>query len=52
MEKIYLKIGAVDIQGEKLNNRTEYTVIAETKESVTITNGYKHFIVKHKYIKK
>lgn len=51
MEKIYLKHGAEDIQGNKLNTRTEYTIVAETMEDVTISNGYKHFRVKHKYIK-
>lgn len=51
METIYLKHGAEDIQGNKLNTRTEYTIVAETMEDVTISNGYKHFRVKHKYIK-
>lgn len=51
MRKVYLKLGAVDIDGKALNTRTEYTIIAETIEDVTITNGYRHFRIKHKYLK-
>lgn len=51
MQRVYLKHGAVDIEGAPLNTRTEYMIIAETMDDVTLSNGYKHFRVKHKFLK-
>lgn len=52
METVYLKHGAEDIQGNKLNTRLEYTLIYMGITHSIIENGYRKKInVNNKYIK-
>lgn len=51
INKVYLKHGAEDIQGNRLNTRTEYVLIAVGKTHSIISSGYKEFHVNNKYIK-
>ena len=51
METIYLKHGAEDIQGNRLNTRLEYTLIHMGLTHSIISNGYKEIHVNNKYIK-
>lgn len=51
MKKVYLKIGAEDIQGNRLNTRMEYTVIAMGQTHSVINNGYYDIHINNKYIK-
>ncbi len=51
MKKVYLKSGAKDEYGNRLNTMTEYTVIVETAINVVISNGYGIFKVNHEWIK-
>ena len=51
METIYLKHGAEDIQGNSLNTRLEYTLVAMGLTHSIISNGYKEIHVNNKYIK-
>ena len=41
MEKVYLKHGAEDIQGNRLNNRLEYILISMGVTHSVISNGYR-----------
>lgn len=51
MEKVYLKHGAEDIQGNRLNTRLEYKLINMGITHSVISNGYKEIHVNNKYIK-
>lgn len=51
METVYLKHGAEDIQGNRLNTRLEYTLIKKDKTHSVLSNGYKHICVKNIYLK-
>ena len=51
MNKVYLKHGAEDIQGNQLNTRMEYTIIAMGQTHSVISNGYHDIRVNNKYIK-
>lgn len=51
MEKIYLKRGAEDIQGNRLNTRLEYTLIHMGLTHSIISNGYKEIHINNKYVK-
>ena len=51
METIYLKNGAEDIQGNQLNTRMEYTIIATGQTHSVINNGYRDIHVNNKYKK-
>lgn len=50
MEKIYLKRGAEDIQGNRLNTRLEYTLIHMGLTHSIISNGYKEIHINNKYV--
>ena len=53
MEKVYLKHGAEDIQGNRLNNRLEYILISMGVTHSVITLGYgKNICINNKHIKK
>ena len=41
MNKVYLKIGAEDIQGNKLNTRVEYVLMYVGLSHSIINNGYR-----------
>lgn len=51
MNKVYLKIGAEDIQGNKLNTRVEYVLMYVGLSHSIINNGYRDIYVNNKYIK-
>lgn len=51
MNKVYLKHDAEDIQGNQLNTRMEYTIIATGQTHSVINNGYRDIHVNNKYIK-
>ena len=52
MNKIYLKTGAEDIHGSKLNTRIEYILIYKGLSHSVITYGYgKKIYINNKYIK-
>jgi hypothetical protein len=51
MNKVYLKIGAEDIQGNKLNTRVEYVLMYVGLSHSIINNGYRDIHVNNKYIK-
>ena len=51
MNKVYLKIGAEDIQGNRLNTRVEYVLIYAGLSHSIINNGYRDIHVNNKYIK-
>lgn len=51
MNKVYLKIGAEDIQGNKLNTRVEYVLMYAGLSHSIINNGYRDIHVNNKYIK-
>lgn len=51
MKTVYLKHGAEDIQGNRLNTRSEYTLIHMGLTHSIISNGYKEFHINNKYIK-
>lgn len=51
MNKVYLKIGAEDIQGNKLNTRVEYVLMYMGLSHSIINNGYRDIHVNNKYIK-
>ena len=51
MNKVYLKIGAEDIQGNRLNTRVEYVLIYAGLSHSIINNGYRDIHVNSKYIK-
>ena len=51
MNKVYLKIGAEDIQGNKLNTRVEYVLMYVGLSHSIINNGYHDIHVNNKYIK-
>ena len=52
METVYLKHGAEDIQGNRLNTRLEHTLIYMGVTHSIIQNGYgKRIHVNNKYIK-
>lgn len=51
MEKVYLKRGAEDIQGNRLNIRLEYTLIHMGLTHSIISNGYKEIHINNKYVK-
>lgn len=53
MNKVYLKHGAEDVHGSKLNTRIEYTLIHKGLSHSIITSGYgKKIYINNKYIKK
>ena len=49
--KVYLKHGAEDIQGNRLNIRLEYILVAMGQTHSVISNGYRDIHVNNKYIK-
>ena len=49
--KVYLKHGAEDIQGNRLNIRLEYILVAMGQTHSVISNGYHDIHVNNKYIK-
>ena len=52
MEIVYLKHGAEDIQGNRLNNRLEYILISMGVTHSVITLGYeKNICINNKHIK-
>ena len=51
MNKVYLKIGAEDIQGNRLNTRVEYVLMYVGLSHSIINNGYRDIHVNNKYIK-
>ena len=51
MNKVYLKHGAEDIQGNRLNIRLEYILVAMGQTHSVISNGYHDIRVNNKYIK-
>ena len=51
MNKVYLKHGAEDIQGNKLNTRVEYVLMYVGLSHSIINNGYRDIHVNNKYIK-
>lgn len=51
MNKVYLKHGAEDIQGNRLNIRLEYILVAMGQTHSVISNGYHDIHVNNKYIK-
>lgn len=51
MNKVYLKHGAEDIQGNRLNTRLEYILVAMGQTHSVISNGYHDIHVNNKYIK-
>lgn len=51
--KVYLKHGAEDIHGSKLNTRIEYILIYKGISHSVITSGYgKKIYINNKYIKR
>ena len=53
MNKVYLKHGAEDIQGNCLNTRIEYTLLYMGLSHSVITYGYgKKIYINNKYTKK
>lgn len=51
MNRIYLKHSAEDIQGNRLNIRLEYILVAMGQTHSVISNGYQNFCIKNRYIK-
>ena len=51
INKVYLKHGAEDVHGSKLNTRIEYTLIHKGLSHSIINNGYRDIHVNNKYIK-
>ena len=51
MNKVYLKHGAEDVQGNRLNIRLEYILVAMGQTHSVISNGYHDIHVNNKYIK-
>lgn len=51
INKVYLKHGAEDVHGSKLNTRIEYTLIYKGLSHSIINNGYRDIHVNNKYIK-
>lgn len=51
MDKVYLKAGAENTDGKRLNTKAEYTVLHKTETHSYLTDGYHSHLVNNKHIK-